>query len=92
MNGEPAATELPPLPQMQNPVIRLLEDFLAQAKAGNVVAVACVAINQQRGVANAYAGLLHGDLYVGSGMLQARLLAEIMHPQSRSSIVRVPGR
>jgi len=88
MNGEPAANDLPPIPQLKNPIVQMLEEFLAQAKAGNLAACGIVAISQQRGVANAYVGMLHGDLYVGAGMLQARLLGEIVNPKPMSSIVR----
>ena len=88
MNGEAAATELPPVPQMQNPVVRLLEDMLEKAKAGQIAAIATVAVTSQRGIMNVYAGVLHGDLYVGTGMLQMRLLSEIMNPPNPSKILR----
>jgi hypothetical protein len=85
MNGEGS-----PIPQimMSNPVVEVLTNMLNEAKAGRISSIAVVGITPQSAVAVAYAGGQRGDLYVGFGMIQRRLLQDIEAPAPRSPIIR----
>ena len=85
LNGETS-----PIQQIivTNPVVELLSNILNEAKAGKISSIAIVGITPQSAVAVAYAGGQRGDLYVGFGMIQRRLLEDIEAPAPRSSIIR----
>ena len=83
MNGQPA---IPPL-AMASPCVQLLENMMAEAKAGRITSIAVIAITQTAQVASGFAGGQRGELYVGAGILQRRLLAEIEGPPVKSSII-----
>ena len=88
MNGTNG--DIGPIPQIMltNPVIDLLTQMLARAKAGEVTSVAVIAVSAQGGVGAAAAGGQSGDLYVGCGMLMSRIMQQIEHPPAKSSLVR----
>ena len=85
MNGHAA----PIMPEIigTNPCIQLLENMLAEVKAGNLSSVAVIAITPQSAVATAYAGGQRGDMFVGTAILADALLSEIKGPQKRPTIL-----
>ena len=85
MNGHAA----PVLPEIlaTNPCIQLLENMLAEAKAGKLSSIAVIGITPQSAVATAYAGGQRGDMFVGTAILADALLAEIKGPQKRPTII-----
>ena len=75
---------------MVNPCVQLLRDMLAQAEAGALTTCAVIAITAQGQVATAYAGGQRGDLFVGTALVQKRLLGEMEAPSApKSSIIPV---
>ena len=85
MNGQ---NTIPPIPlAIANPCVGLLENMLAEAKAGRLTSIAVIGITPQAQVATAYAGGQRGDLYVGAGLLQEGLLSSIKGPPQKPSII-----
>lgn len=74
---------------MANPCIELLKAMLADAEAGRISTIAVIAVSPQTHVAISYAGGQRGDLYVGTGLMQKRLLAEMEAPPPKSTIIPV---
>ena len=85
MNGDST-----PIPQilLTNPVVQLLGQMMAEAKAGKITSIAIIAVNPTGGVGAAAAGGQSGDLYVGCGMLMGRIMSQIEAPPAKSSLVR----
>jgi hypothetical protein len=79
-----------PIPQlaMANPVVQLLESFLAEAKAGRISTVAIVAAPPQGGFGSSYAGPQRGDLYIGAHSLANKIMRDIETPAKVSPIIR----
>lgn len=86
MNGEQG----PILPQLAvaNPLVMLLEQLLAQARAGGISSIAVIHISPQGAITTLYSSGQRGDLYVGSAILQQRLLSDIQAPQQGPKLVR----
>lgn len=86
MNGE----QDPILPQLAvaNPLVMLLEQLTAQAKAGGISSIAVIHIGPRGELTTLYGGAQRGDLYVGSALLQKRLLGDIEAPQQGPKLVR----
>ena len=82
-NGVPS---IPPI-TMLNPVVQILEQTLAEAKAGRITTIAVIAIANTGGYATLMAGHQVGDLYLGCGSLQNKILEAVEAPQKRSSII-----
>jgi hypothetical protein len=80
---------IPPL-RIQNPIIKVLEDLLANAKMGQLDSLAIVAVNSVGGIAPIIVGGRKGDMYAGVGMLSTLLLNSMMNPQ-QSRILPVRG-
>lgn len=75
------------VPVLGNPeVIRVLEDALALARSGDLVAVGLVRVGA-RGLASTAAGGHQAELHLGLAMLQRQLLDALARPAS--PIVRV---
>lgn len=88
MNGQ---TAIPPIAQV-NPCVGLLENMLAEARAGHFWTVAVIGITQQGQVVSAFVGGQRGELYVGAALLQKKLLSDIAgEPQQRPSTI-IPAR
>lgn len=84
MNGEHV---IQPLAAMVNPCVGLLENMLADAKAGRVTSVAVISILSGGQVASGYAGAQRGDLFLGAALLQDSLLTSIKGPPTRPAII-----
>ena len=78
--------------RQMNPVVKLLEDVLAQARTGLVTTVAVIAVDPKHAIMTAYAGGQTGDIYVGTGLLQNRALHDIANPPRPQSAILQPGR
>ena len=76
-----------PIPQiaLTNPVIELLTNMLNEAKAGRISSAMVVGVTPQSGMAMAYAGGQRSEIYLGCGLAQTRLLADIEAPQQNPS-------
>jgi hypothetical protein len=72
--------------QFTNPIIQLLEQLLADAKANRIATLGAIAINSQGAVLPVYAGGHRCELYTAAAMLQQRILADLTQP--RSHIIR----
>jgi hypothetical protein len=72
--------------QFTNPVVQLLEQLLADARANRIASLGVVAVNTQGGVAPLYAGPHRCELYTAAAMLQQRILHDLT--QTRSPIIR----
>jgi len=89
MSVNNGASALPPL-AIGNPCVQLLEQLLAEVRAGKITSVAVVGITPTAGAAAIWAGAQIGELYVGTGMLSRRMLAAIEGQPAqpaRSSII-----
>lgn len=76
-----------------NPVVELLARMIAEAKAGNLTSIAIIGITPGEAVMSAYAGGQKGGMYVGTGIVQRKLLAEIegVPAPARPPLVRATG-
>jgi hypothetical protein len=84
MNGS-----VSPIPQiaLANPVVQLLESFLASARAGQITSLAIIAAPPSGGYGMNYAGLQRGDLFIGCHSAAKRLMNDMEAPQ-KSPIIR----
>lgn len=80
----------PPPMSMVNPVVMLLQQLMEDAKANRITSIGIVAVTPQGQLAALWAGPQRGDVYVGSAMLQKRMLHELDPPPDakRPTIVR----
>ncbi len=85
MNGS-----MNPIPQLNlpNPAVQLLENFLAEARAGRITSVAIIATAPQGGFGSSYVGPQRGDLYIGAHSLANRIMRDIETPAKVSPIIR----
>jgi hypothetical protein len=72
---------------MPNPVVQLIEQILADAKAGHITSIAFVA-SSGGGFGYNYVGPQRGDLHTGACALARKLLNDIETPEKKSPIVR----
>jgi hypothetical protein len=85
MNGMPKIA-------IQNPIVMLLEQVLSDAKSGAISSIAVIAITPKGGCATPWAGQQIGDMYMGAGVFQRRVLRTIdPPPEQRSPLVRAPA-
>lgn len=76
---------------IQNPVVALLEQMLSDAKAGTISSIVVIAVTPKGGCATPWAGQQIGDMYMGAGVFQRRVLRQIdPPPEQRSPIMRAP--
>lgn len=68
-------------------VIRVLEDTLALARAGRLVAVGVVQVTGPHQIGAVTAGSAAMELHVGAAMMGANLLKAMTEPQKRSPIL-----
>lgn len=85
------AVGLPPVSAVINPVVQLLEQALAAAKAGQIDTVGLVIISGRGDIQPLWAGGRLGDLHTGAGMIQWRIMAQINQPAQQSRILRPMG-
>lgn len=85
--GAPESVQI----KLNNPCVDILEQMLRDARAGTLISIAVVGVNQQRGIAHAFAGQAIGDMYLGTSMLQDLLLQHLKTPQPPSRILRPVG-
>lgn len=81
---------LPPI-AVANPVVELLEQTLAAAKAGQINTIGIVLVDAVGNVQPAWAGGRLGDLHLGCSIVQFRLMSMFHKPQPTGRIMRVPG-
>lgn len=82
--------KMPDLPGVTvgNPdVVRVLEDALAAARAGRLVAVGVVSVTGPHQIGAVTAGSAAMEIYVGAGMMQASVLKALTAPAKRSPIL-----
>jgi hypothetical protein len=73
-----------------NPLVKMLEDVLVQARAGQISSLAMVILTPGGGLATPWAGPQTSDLYMGAGIMQKRIV-DTLTQAPRSPIVRVPA-
>jgi hypothetical protein len=80
-------------PQMPvNPVVALAEQVLAAAKAGQIDTLCAIMVDSRGAVLCPWQGGRLGDLFVGAGTLQWRIMSTIhQNPQHQSRIIPVRG-
>lgn len=83
----------PDLDEDQKHCLEVLEQCIEQAKNGNIVSLAMV-VCMKEGWTDIIAGRKAGDLYMGCGDLQDRILAEVKsgnvaRKRSGSSIIKL---
>ena len=92
MKQEPFVGANPFLNEDQQACVDLLTEALEEAKAGKVFAMAMI-VCMEGGFANVMAGRRAGDLYMGCGDLQNKILAAVTNPRAiaaaKSSILRI---
>lgn len=79
-----------PLPGLNGPVVSatvmMLEQVLAEAKAGRVTSIAMVMVDPSGGVATPWCGPQLPQIYLGAGMMQSRIIRSLESPP-KSSII-----
>jgi hypothetical protein len=68
-------------------VVRVLEDALAMARAGRLVAVGIVQVTGPHQIGAVTAGSAAMEIYVGAGMMQGSVLKAMTEPAKRSPIL-----
>lgn len=86
-NGEPELIGQ----QQQNPVLKLLERVMVDAKAGKFAGIAFVAVSTNGQLINGCAGPSLSDLFVATSILQDTLKVQIANPQPRGGLVKATG-
>lgn len=70
--------QLPNAEQNSNPIVRALEDALAQARAGRLAAVGVVTVSSMGSINAAAGGTKLGDVYIGADILKGNLMNAFM--------------
>jgi len=81
---------LPPI-AAPSPVVQVLEQALAAARAGQIDTIGLVIISPRGDIQPLWIGGRLGDLYAGAGMIQWRIQAQINQPAQQSRILRPMG-
>jgi hypothetical protein len=86
MNGNGAMPQI----ELSNPIVEMIERLLADAKAGRISSIGIVAVTPQAQVAAFPVGMQIGDIYLGAGLLQKRILHQIDPPlgEKKPTIIR----
>jgi hypothetical protein len=92
-NGQEQTIQAEGQPIAVNPVVTLLEQVLAAAKAGQIDTVALAAVSPIGAFQTSYVGGRRGDLYIALELLRHKVLSDIANPpeRQRSGIVRPPA-
>jgi hypothetical protein len=89
-NGTEKIGPIPGAANVPNPVVMALEHALAAAKAGRVNSIGIIMVDPAGAVLPAWGGDRLGDIYLGCGLMQWRLM-QVFHQPPPGRIVRVPG-
>lgn len=88
MNGATPGEQLDM--HVANPIVKMLEEALVEARAGRISSLGLILATPIGGMATPWAGPQTSDIYLGCGLMQARIMMAITQP-ARSSIVRAPA-
>jgi hypothetical protein len=80
---------LPPI-HIANPMVDLLERLLVDARSGAINTLGVIAVAGNGNVATFVVGGRLGDVYVGAGIIQTKIIHQIDPPQGQktSSLIR----
>lgn len=79
------------IPKQENPVVKILEQVLADARVGKVVGLALVAQGPQGQLLPALSGPNLAELFFAVSILSDMTKAQIMNPQPRGGIIPARG-
>ena len=83
VNGFPPGVGI----QFGNPLVKMLEEVLAEVKAGRMTSVAIIGITPAGGVATPMIGDRMADMYMGAAMVQRHIMEQILNPPRRPAII-----